>query len=565
MENINEFSNNVKKEKIQSTLEQYFQSILNEKVESTKELETWLLNLNEVLDIVNERLYRDYSDFQGHNDDTAIKQKFEYDQEVVIPILKDYMAKFDKFFYNNSFRKDLPNKYDMLVKKKVSSIEIFRKENIPLQIEEDKLVTKYYSFTGSMSVMWDGKEKTIPQMSVYLKDSNRKVREKAWKLVQDRRLKDVKELDEIMDKLVEIRNKQALNADMKNYRDYMFKKLQRFDYNAEDCLKLHDAVLKYVVPISTKIEKKHMEDLKLKDYRPWDMDAVPEGQKPLKPFENTSELVDGVINIFGKTDSFFEKTLKDMKDKGTLDLESRKAKSPGGFCTYYPVSKVPFIFMNSAQSSSDLVTLTHEGGHSVHNMLCSDMKIAEYRDVPSESAELASMSMELICMDKWNEFYKNEEDLKRAKREQLEGIIKFLPWGVTVDRFQHWIYLHPESTCQERNSKFAEIAKQFTYPSVDWTGYEENLAHRWKAQLHIYEVPFYYIEYVIAQLGALQIWRQYKINPRAAVENYKKALSLGASVSLVEVYKAAGISFDFSEKMIKELMEFTWSELEKLY
>lgn len=565
MVNINEFKNAIQLEKIEDILKQCFEAMLNQKVESVKELELWLLDLNEVLDIVNERLYRDYSEFQCHNDDEIIKQKFEYDQEVVSPIVKNYTAKFDKFFYDNVFRKELPSKYDILVKKKVNAIELFRQENIQLEVEEDKLVTKYYTITGSMSIMWNGEEKTIPQMAVYLKDPDRSIREKAWKLVQNRRLQDIKKLDEIMDELVKIRNKKAINANMKNYRDYMFKALQRFDYTPEDCLDFHEAVLKYVVPISAKIEKQHMKNLNLNSYRPWDMDAVPEGEKPLKPYGNIDELVNGVINIFGKTDNLFMKTLNDMKDGGTLDLESRKAKSPGGYCIYYPVSKIPFIFMNSAKSHDDLVTLTHEGGHSVHSMLCSNIKIAEYREVPSESAELASMSMELICMDKWDEFYKNEEDLKKAKREHLEGIIKFLPWGITVDRFQHWIYLNPESTSEERNSKFAEIAKQFTYSFVDWTGYEENLANRWKAQLHIFEVPFYYIEYAIAQLGALQIWRQYKINPKTAIENYKKALSLGASASLGEVYKTAGISFDFSEKMIKELMEFTWNELEKLY
>ena len=563
--NIKEFKDAIGLEKIENTLEQCFNSILNQNVGTVIELELWLSTLDKIMDIVNERINRDYCKFQCHNNDEIIKQRFDYDQEKVLPIVKRYEAKFNKFFYESAFRKELSSEYDVLVKKKINAIELFRQENIGLEIKEDKLTTDYCTITGSMSVHWNGEEKTIPQMAVYMKDSNRKIREKAWKLVQNRKLENVKELDEIMDKLVKIRNEKAINANMENYRDYMFKSLERFDYTPKDCFTFHEAVLKYVVPISVKIEKKHMKNLKLGSYRPWDMEAVPEGEIPLRPYENIDELINGVINIFGKTDSFFMETLKAMKESGTLDLESRKSKSPGGFCTYYPVSKIPYIFMNSAQAHNDIVTLTHEGGHSVHSMLCSEIKISDYRETPSESAELASMSMELICMDKWDEFYKNEEDLKRAKRNQLEGIIKFLPWGITVDRFQHWIYLNPESSLEERNCKFSEIAKQFVYSFVDWTGYEEDLKHRWKAQLHIYEVPFYYIEYAIAQLGALQVWRQYKLNPKKAIENYKKALSLGCSVPLGEVYKAAGISFDFSEKMIKELMEFTWNELEKLY
>lgn len=546
------------------SLEQCFKTLLNVKTENVNDLKKWIAELSAVSEEIREVFSRDYANFQCHNDNEDIKKRFVYDQEVLSPILKKYQDIFDKFIYNNEFSKLLDNKYDIFIKKKVNSIELFRPENIELEVEEDKLTTEYYNITGKMTVMWEGEEKTLQQMNKYLMDSNREVREKAWKLVQERRLQDSKALDEIMDKLIKIRDKKAQNADLKDFRDYMFKKLERFDYTPEDCNTFHSAVLKYVVPISEKIQKEHQKELKINNYRPWDMDAVPKGQKPLKPYEKVDELIDGVINIFERTDGFFADTLKRMKNMGTLDLESRKAKSPGGFCDFFPVSKIPFIFMNGAQNHDDLVTLTHEGGHSVHGMLCADMEISEYKDTPSESAELASMGMELICMDKWDEFYKNEEELKRAKREQLEGIIKFMPWAMTVDKFQHWLYLNPDATSDERNNKFSEIAKQFCYSYVNWDGFEENLKHRWKAQLHIYEVPFYYIEYAIAQLGALQIWKRYKENPKETIENYKNALSLGCSKSLTDVYTAAGIKFDFSEEMIKDLMDFTWNELQKL-
>jgi len=559
---IREAVNSMNNENI---LEQYFKELLSIKVNSAEELEKWIFQLNDVEKEVNEVLSRDYANFQCHNDDEKIKERFTYDQEVIYPLLKKYQDQFGKYFYNNEYREALDEYYNLLVTKKVNSIELFREENVTLEIEEAKLSTEYYDITGKMMVEWEGEEKTLQQMAVYMKDSNRNIREKAWKLVQERRLQDVKELDEIMNKLVALRNKKALNAGLNNYRDYMFKALERFDYTPKDCEKFHEAILKCVVPLKEKIEEKHRQELKIDSYRPWDIDGVSSGHQPLKPYENIDELVDGTIRIFERTDKFFADTLKRMKEMNTLDLESRKAKSPGGFCDYLPVSNIPFIFMNGAQSHDDLVTLTHEGGHSVHSMLCSHINISEYRNVPSESAELASMSMELLCMDKWDEFYKNEDELKRAKREQLEGIIKFLPWGITVDKFQHWIYLNPNSTADERNEKFKEIASQYVASYIDWTGYEENLKHRWKAQLHIYEVPFYYIEYVIAQLGALQVWKQYIENPEKAIENYKKALSLGCSKSLSEVYEAAGIKFDFSEDMIKELMEFTWQQLEKLY
>lgn len=545
-------------------LEETFKNLLNRKVENEEALENWLLDLSAVQDEIREVLSRNYANFQCHNDDEKIKERFTYDQEVLSPLVKNYTAKLDDFFYNNEYRKNLSKEYSVLVQKKVNAIELFREENISLEVEEDKFSTEYYDITGKMTVLWNGEEKTLQQMNVYLKDADRNIREKAWKLIQERRLQDVKALDDVMDKLVSIRHKKALNANLPDYRSYMFKKLERFSYTPEDCIEFHESVLKYVVPLSVNIQKEHANELNINSYKPWDVDAVPAGKLPLKPYTNVDELIDGVIRMFERTDKFFSDTLKDMKNEGTLDLENRKAKSPGGFCDYFPVSKIPFIFMNGAQSHDDVVTLAHEGGHSVHNMLCSDMKISEYKDTPSESAELASMSMELLTMDKWDEFYKNEDELKRAKREQLEGIIKFLPWGITVDKFQHWIYLNPNSTAEERNEAFAEIAKPYIGAYVDWSSFEENFKHRWKSQLHIYEVPFYYIEYCIAQLGALQIWRNYILNPKEALENYKKALALGCSKSLPEVYSAAGIQFNFSETIIKELMEFVSNELTKL-
>lgn len=545
-------------------LEKKYNELLERKINSTDELVNWLKDRTKINDEVRENAGRNYLAFNCHNDNEEIKKAYMYDEEVVMPVVKKYSAKLDKFFYNSEYRDKLDKKYDLIVKKCVNSMELFREENIDIEVEENKLTTKYYDIMGSIVVNWNGEEKTLQQMNIYMMDPDRSVRERAWKLVQSARLEKAAELDEIMDELIKLRNKKALNAGCKDFREYMFKKMERFSYTPEDCERFHDSVLKCVVPLATEVHKEHQNELKISDYRPWDLDGVPADKKPLRPYETVDELINSVINIFTEKDKVFVDTLKKMIKNDTLDLESRKAKSPGGFCDYYPVSKVSCIFMNGANSHDDVVTLTHEGGHSVHNTLSEDIEFSEYRDMPSETAELASMSMELLCMDRWDVFYKNEEELKRAEREQLEGIIKFLPWGILVDKFQHWMYLNPSHTAAERNSKFAELAKQFQFPYVDFTGYEKELNNFWKKQLHIFEVPFYYIEYAMAQLGALQIWRNYKKDPKMAVENYKKALSLGSSVSIPEVYNAAGIKFDFSEEMIKELMDFAKAELKKL-
>lgn len=443
-------------------------------------------------------------------------------------------------------------------------IELFREENIPLFTEEQALIREYYKVTGSMTVEWEGEEKTLPQMTKYLKSSDREVRERAWQAVHERRLRDKAELDRIMDELVKLRHKIAGNAGLANYRDFMFKEYERFDYTPNDCSEFHDAVEKYVVPVVDRIQEAHQQELGLNEYKPWDTQAVPAGAQPLKPFDTAEQLVEGSVHILERVDREFADMLKAMDAGGTLDLESRKAKSPGGFCTYYPVSELSFIFMNASGSAGDVRTMIHEGGHAAHNLMMKDLELSLYRDIPMESAELASMSLELLTLHEWTEFYKTEEDFKRAKKEQLESIISFFPWAMTVDKFQHWLYLNPDHTAKERDEKFKEITLALNNHYIHWEGLDEELISRWKAQLHIYVVPFYYIEYAIAQLGALQMYRQSKQNPEQALANYKKALSLGSSKSLPEVYEAAGIRFDFSENMIKELMEFVAEELNAL-
>lgn len=314
-------------------LEQCFKTLLNSKVDSAAALEKWLLDLNTIQDEIREVLSRNYANFQCHNDDEEIKARFTYDQEVLSPLLKKYQDQFDKFFYNNEFRKNLSSEYDILVEKTVNSIELFREENVALEIEEDKLSTEYYDITGKMTVMWEGEEKTLPQMAIYLKDADRTIREDAWKLIQEKRLQDTVALDDIMDKLVAIRHKKALNAGLSDYRAYKFKDLERFSYTPEDCIKFHESVLKYVVPLSVKIQKEHQQELNVDIYKPWDIDAVPKNQLPLKPYNTVEELIDGVIRMFERTDKFFSDTLKNMKNQKTLDLKSRKAKSPVVFVT----------------------------------------------------------------------------------------------------------------------------------------------------------------------------------------------------------------------------------------
>lgn len=548
-----------------TALEQRLQALLEQPIDSATDLESWLREHSAISEAIEEALTGHYIDFQCKNDDETAKGVFERDQQVILPMLKSMEAKFDQRFYDSPFRDALdPQFYEEFTKSKKNSMELFREENIALEVEEDRLSTQYFEITGSITIEWEGEEKTLAQMVVYTQDADRSIREKAFHLIQAQLLSKKDDLETILDALIRIRHQKAQNANLANYRDYMFKKYERFAYTPDDCHTLAQAVQQYVVPLKDEIERRHQAEIGVDSYRPWDVEAVPVGQQPLKPFASAEELIKGTAHVLHQLDPAFGQLVETMDARGMLDLDSRKAKSPGGFCAPLPVSGQSFIFMNAANNHDDLTTMVHEMGHCIHNYYKKDLPLANYKNTPMESAELASMSMEFFTMNEWQHFYTDEADFKRAKREQLEGVVKFIPWGIVVDQFQHWLYENPTHTVAERNAKFAGLAKSLSHHYTDWSGYEEELTNRWRRQLHIFEVPFYYIEYVIAQLGALQMYRQYKENPQQALENYKKALALGSSKSLPEVYEAAGIAFDFSAEMVKDLMAFVKQELDAL-
>lgn len=546
-------------------LEDRLKELVDQSIASVEELEAWIRAEGQLSKEINEYIAKCYIDFHCYNNDTEIKEAYEFSQEKVLPLTKKYKDQLDRKFYNNPFKSSLDgNIYGSYIKSKLNSIELFKEENIPLEVEEALLINKYSSLMGNMTVIWEGEEKTLQQMSVFLMGADRDIREKAWRLVQDRRLKDSEELDDLMDKLVRIRHQIALNAGFDNYRDYMFKKYERFDYTPEECKTFHEAVEKAVVPLKDNLERELQSKLGIASLRPWDTQAIPTGTKSLKLFESSKELVDGTIEMFDSIKKEYGDLLRKMRDEGMLDLDSRKAKAPGGFCYYLPIKELSFIFMNFSGTYHGFVTMVHEMGHSIHNMLKKNLSVYHYHTTPMESSELASMAMELITLDNWNYLYNDKDDFKKLRIDHLEDIIKFIPWAMTVDKFQHWIYENPQHTAKERNQKFVEIAKSISHHYEDWTDLELELENRWKGQIHIYEVPFYYIEYAIAQLGALQIWRNYCKDPQKALADYERALSLGKSKSLPEVYEAAGIKFDFSEELIGELMEFLKDRLNSI-
>jgi oligoendopeptidase F len=344
----------------------------------------------------------------------------------------------------------------------------------------------------------------------------------------------------------------------------MFKALGRFDYTVQDCFDFHKAIETETLPILDDFAKARKESLKVDSLRPWDKAVDPELRPPLKPFGSGEELTEKTIEVFRRLDPYLGDCLAIMRQMGHLDLESRKGKAPGGY--NYPLAEigVPFIFMNATSTLRDMVTIMHEGGHAIHNFLTRELELNDFKSTPSEVAELASMSMELLSMDHWDVFFEDEAELKRARREHLEDIIETLPWVATIDQFQHWIYEHPTHSLEERRAAWNEIFGRFSDRVTDWSGLEKERDYLWQKQLHLYEVPFYYIEYGMAQLGAIAVWRNFRRNREEGLAGYRRALALGYMKSIPEVYAAAGIRFDFSREYIRELMDFVREELDDL-
>jgi oligoendopeptidase F len=546
-------------------LEPIFQELLNRNIDSTAILEQWLKDKSELEAALEEDFAWRYIKMTCDTANEDLVQSFQYFAMEIEPKIAPLNNDLNKKLVGSPYVEDLDQeKYFIYLRSVKKALALFREENIPLQTEIQVEQQKYQGITGAMSVTINDKEYTLEQASVFLKDLNREIRENAWQNITDRRLQDTEKLDELFNKLKTLRHQVAVNAGFKNFRDYMFEALGRFDYTAQDCFDFHDAIEKEIVPVLKEQAQEHKNALQLETLKPWDTEVDISGKAALKPFNNGEELINKSINCFNKLDKFLGKRLEIMKANQLFDVDSRKGKAPGGY--NYPLAETgaPFIFMNSAGSFRDLTTMVHEGGHAIHTFVTSDLELNDFKHCPSEVAELASMSMELISMDHWDEFFIDPEELKRAKRYQLNDVLKTLPWVAVVDAFQHWIYTNPSHTTEERSEAWKNIFQKFGANFVDWSEHETALANLWQKQLHIFEVPFYYIEYGIAQLGAIAVWKNYKENPEKGLENYLAALKLGYTKSIKDIYKTAGIEFNFDAKYIRELVTFVKEELQKL-
>ncbi|HEY2580446.1 MAG TPA: M3 family oligoendopeptidase [Mucilaginibacter sp.] len=546
-------------------LEPIYKELRDRPINSVDELEHWLHDRSELEAAMEEDFAWRYIRMTCDTTSEELLQNFQYFATEIEPKIAPYSNELNKKLVNSEWVNKLHGeKYFIYLRGVKKALELFREENIPIQTEIQVEQQKYQSITGSMSVYIGDKEFTLEQASVFLKDTDRSKRQETWEKITGRRLQDKDQLDQLFDHLRALRHKVALNAGFENFRDYMFQALGRFDYTPQDCYSFHEAIEREIVPILRQQAEKRKKALKLDVLKPWDTDVDVSGKPALKPFNSGGELIEKSIQCFCNINSYLGERLEIMKDNNLFDVESRKGKAPGGY--NFPLSETgaPFIFMNSANTFRDLTTMVHEGGHAVHTFLTADLELNDFKHCPSEVAELASMSMELISMDNWNVYFDNEEDLKRAKRDQLFDVLKTLPWVAVVDQFQHWIYTNPGHTDAERTQAWIEIYEPFGAGFVDWSEHTEAEKNLWQKQLHIFEVPFYYIEYGMAQLGAIAVWKNYKENPEKGLQQYLDALKLGYTKTIKEIYETAGIKFDFSAHYVKELAQFVKGEMDKL-
>lgn len=548
-----------------NSLETYFKELTDRYIPGIAELIQWMRDRSELESIVSEDMAWRYIKMTCDTSDEVLTKSYQDFVQNISPNIAPYENQLNLKLYNHPDYKNLDkDRFKIYLRRLSREIEMFREENIPLFTELQMKSQEYGAVSGAQTVTHDGEELTLQQAAVLLKDNDRVLRENIYHKISKRRLDDKEKFNSIFDELVKKRHQVALNAGYENFRDYQHDAMGRFDYTPQDCMKFHEAIKEHLVPLMEEFHKERKEELGVSELKPWDLAVDPEGKEPLKPFNGGDDLLEKSIQCFSRLDPFFGDCLKTMRDMKRLDLVSRKGKAPGGY--NYPLMEtgVPFIFMNATSTMRDMITMVHEGGHAVHSFLTKDLEFNFERGTTSEVAELASMSMELITMDNWDIYFQSEDERNRAKKEHLQDALSVFPWVATIDKFQHWCYENPEHTVKEREENWLRIMNEYGSSIVDWTGEDEVKANTWHKQLHVFEVPFYYIEYAMAQLGAIAVWKNYKENPEKGLEGYKAALKLGYTKTIGEIYEAGHIKFDFSSDYIKELVEFVKSELKGL-
>jgi oligoendopeptidase F len=546
-------------------LKPYYDDLADRQIASVKDLEQWILDRSRLEAILSEAFGWRYINITKDSADEQASALYQHAVQELSPQIYSYENALNKKLVESSFFEKLDNeKFFIYCRNVKNAVELFNKNNIPISTEVQLRSKEHGKIFSEMTIGVHGVQMTLQKAGSLLEETDRTYRENIYHKINQRILQDTEPLEDLFDSLLDKRHQMALNAGFENFRDYKFAALGRFDYSVKDCLDFHDSIQFEILPLLDSLNQYRRDKLGLEVLRPWDIHVDTNAKQPLRPFETVDELLEKTITCLNKLDPSFGENISKMKEMRHLDLASRKGKRPGGYNMPLHLTGVPFIFMNATNTLNDLRTLLHESGHAVHAFLTAKHELNAAKRVPSEVAELAAMTMELLTMDHWDVFFENEDDLQRAKINQLETVLKVLPWVATIDKFQHWLYTNPNHSRKERKEAWMQTMDAFSSNEIDKTGLEHYSEYIWHKQLHIFEVPFYYIEYGMAQLGAIAIWKNYRENPEKTVKDYVNALQLGYTKPIGEIYETAGIAFNFSGEYIQELGAFVKKELKEL-
>lgn len=551
-------------------IEPLVRALLERPIATPGEFERWLLDRSELDAACGEAKADLYIAMTCRTDDESAQRAYTAYIEAVPPRLTPAAFELDTRQSSLAARFTLPSaRYGVLDRATKANVEIFREENVPLETRLTLLAQKYDQTIGAMTVHFDGEEQPLPRMARYQEVPDRAVRESAWRAVGERRLRDTGEIESIYDEMIACRQSVAANAGFQNFLGYAFRSMHRFDYTPEHCVRFHEGVERTIVPLVRRIDGRRRGALRVDPLRPWDLSVDTLGRPPLRPFEGGGELLRKTRAAFDRLDPRLGRMVGELaKPSGgreSLDLDSRRGKAPGGYQYMRDRSRTPFIFMNAAGLARDVVTMVHEAGHAFHSMLCVEEPLLAYRHSPIEFAEVASMSMELLILPHLlGTFYDTAEDHARHVRQQIERSVSILPWIATIDAFQHWVYTNPAHGREERAARWLALDERFGN-AISWEGLEPHKRHLWQRQQHLFSVPLYYIEYGIAQLGALQLWvHSLEHGEASAIDRYTRALALGGSRPLPELFEAAGLRFEFGPEALARVAERVDRELARL-
>lgn len=547
-----------------SQIEPYYHD-LNTRPLSNKTMNTWLADWTCLSNLVSETYARLFVATTLDTKDKEAEQRYHTFLDQIYPAVEAAGQKLKQKLLASGLE---PDNFEIPLRNMRAEADLFREENLPLLTQERKLASEYDKIIGAQTVTWEGEERTLIQLRPIYQDQDRSLRERAWRLAAERQLADRAAINELWVKFLNLRCQLAAQADAPDYRAFRWQQMLRFDYTPEDCRSFHRAIEAVVVPAAARLYEKRRKQLGLDRLRPWDLDVDPLNRSPLRPFGTVDELADKVGIMFQQVDPQLGEYFGTMKQENLLDMDNRQGKAPGGYCITFAVEKKPFIFMNAVGLHDDVQTLLHESGHAFHAFEASRLPYHQQLDVGMEFAEVASMTMELLAgpylAEEAGGFYAAEE-AARARIEHLEEILLFWPYMAVVDAFQHWVYENHDAATEPDNcdAKWAELWQRFM-PGQDWSGLEQEMMTGWHRKLHIYQVPFYYVEYGLAQLGAVQVWRNALQDQNQALANYRQALALGGTVPLPKLFEAAGVKFAFDEETLSAAVELVETNIESL-